>query len=209
MLSTTGKERPNATLLGYGRIAGSEPGEEVIIPDAAEHVDRNTPPAFLFGTREDEAVPPVETMRYAEALHKNHILYEMHIFERGNHGASLGKAWSANGKRTGVNPACARWFPMSIDWLSGHFVNFETRLPKNFVETRSRAMDLAMEYLLQDEGLTSILFKTVPAMRQIAAINPERMADMTLKRIALFMPQILTRERMEELDRRFLAAEGK
>lgn len=206
-LSATGKERPNLTLLGYGRIDGSAPGEEVFIPDAAEYVDRDTPPAFLFGTREDEAVPPTSTMRYAEALHKYHILYEIHIFERGGHGAGLGKAWSSNRKRGNVNPVYSRWFPMSMDWLRGHFGEFDTVLPENYVAIKSRSMDLAMEYLLADEELADAMFEIIPAMRQIVSINPSAMADMTLRRMSSFLPQILTKDALAALDHRYLAIE--
>lgn len=207
-LSAAGKEKPNATLLGYGRIDGSVPGEEVFIPDVTEYVDRNTPPAFLFGTREDEAVPPTATMRYAEALHKHHILYEIHIFERGCHGAGLGKTWSSNRKRGNVNPTYSRWFSMSIDWLRGHFGDFDAALPDNYVETKSKTMDLAMEYLLEDKELADTLFELVPAMRQIAVINPEAMADMTLHRMLFFLPQILTKNALEALDHRYLEIEA-
>lgn len=207
-LSAVGKEKPNATLLGYGRIDGSEPGEEVFIPDAADCVDRNTPPAFLFGTREDEAVQPISTMRYAEALHRHHILYEIHIFERGGHGGGLGKTWSANRKRCNVNPAYSRWFPMSIDWLRGHFGDFETELPENYVEVKSKTMHLAMEYLLEDKELTDVLFEFVPAMQQLVTVNPKLMADLTLNRISLFLPQFLPKNILEALDNKYLDIEA-
>lgn len=207
-LSAAGKERPNATLLGYGRINGSRPEEEVWIPDVAQMVDKDTPPAFLFGTREDEAIPPVMTMRYAQALHQHHILYEIHIFERGGHGGSLGKAWSAHGARVNVNPAYSRWFSMSIDWLRGHFGEFETSLPVNYVALKSKSVDLAMEYLLEDRELTAALYEAVPAMERLVETKKDHMSDQTIRRMSVFMPQLLTKESMEELDRTFLEIEA-
>ena len=207
-LSAAGKEKPNVTILGYPRIFGSKPGEERFVPDAAEAVDRNTPPAFIFGTREDEAVGPLHGMAYAAALQKQHILYEIHYFEHGGHGMVLGKSWSANGFGPACNPAFSRWFPMCIDWLRLRFGDFPLREPENRIASRSPTMDMPLEFLLEDEAKKRILFDTVPAFGGVLQINRDAVNDFTINRIALVLKQLFPKDVMETLDARFLTLDG-
>ena len=206
-VSSMGKEKPDASILGYSRILGSAPEEIRFIPNAAEAVDRNTPPAFIFGTREDEAVGPSHGMAYAEALQKHHVLYEIHYFEHGGHGMNLGKSWTANGYAPAYNPVYSVWFKMCIEWLKLDVGDFNLRLPKNFVRTSAAAMDMPLEYLLEDKARKEILFETVPAMEQIIATNAEAANDFTLNRMALILKTVFTKEVMETLDRRFAELE--
>ncbi len=52
-------------------------------------VNDNTPPAFLWHTAEDAAVPVENTMYYAMALAEHRVPYEMHIYPFGWHGLGL------------------------------------------------------------------------------------------------------------------------
>ncbi len=51
-------------------------------------VSEQTPPAFLWATVEDGAVPTDNALRYAMALDKYKISYELHVYPRGYHGLS-------------------------------------------------------------------------------------------------------------------------
>ena len=51
---------------------------------------QDTPPAFLWTTVTDGAVPADNTLRYAMALDKNGVSYELHVYPDGNHGKSTG-----------------------------------------------------------------------------------------------------------------------
>lgn len=51
-------------------------------------VTKDTPPAFIWSTAGDTAVPPVNSLRYAEALLKNGVLCELHVYPQGGHGLS-------------------------------------------------------------------------------------------------------------------------
>lgn len=206
-VSSMGKEKPNVSILGYPRIFGSDPGEIRFIPDASEKVDRNTPPTFIFGTREDEAVGPRHGMAYAEALQKHHILYEIHYFEHGGHGMSLGKSWTANGYAPGCNPAYARWFKMCIEWLTLHFGDFKLEMPENYVKTKSAVMDMPMEYVLNDEEKKRILFETVPMMEQLISVHSDAVNDFTLNRLSLILKPVFTKEIMETLDCKYRESE--
>ena len=53
-------------------------------------VTPNTPPCFLWTTFEDKAVPTENTMLFAEALRKNHVPFDLHVYEKGGHGMGLG-----------------------------------------------------------------------------------------------------------------------
>jgi acetyl esterase/lipase len=55
-----------------------------------EAVTPATPPAFLWTTAQDTCVPPDNALRYAMALDKNGVEYELHVYPRGDHGKSTG-----------------------------------------------------------------------------------------------------------------------
>ena len=52
-------------------------------------VTENCPPAFLWHTFEDNAVPVQNSLLMAHALAEHKVLTELHIFPHGKHGASL------------------------------------------------------------------------------------------------------------------------
>lgn len=49
-----------------------------------------------------------------EALDEHGIEFELHIYRKGEHGLSLAKPLTANGKKNMVNPAVAEWFQDSV-----------------------------------------------------------------------------------------------
>jgi acetyl esterase/lipase len=53
-------------------------------------VTPGTPPCFLWTTFEDKTVPMENTLLFAEALRKNHVPFDLHIYEKGGHGMGLG-----------------------------------------------------------------------------------------------------------------------
>jgi len=52
-------------------------------------VKTNTPPCFLWTTFEDRTVPMENTLMFAEALRKNHVPFDLHIYQKGGHGMGL------------------------------------------------------------------------------------------------------------------------
>ena len=54
-----------------------------------KQVTVKTPPTFIFHTMDDGAVPVENSLLFAEALRKNKVPYEMHIYEHGRHGVGL------------------------------------------------------------------------------------------------------------------------
>jgi acetyl esterase/lipase len=52
-------------------------------------VTTNTPPCFLWTTFEDTVVPMENTLLFAEALRKNQVPFDLHIYQKGGHGMGL------------------------------------------------------------------------------------------------------------------------
>jgi acetyl esterase/lipase len=53
-------------------------------------VTKDTPPCFIWHTWEDKGVPIENCMSFAEALQKNGVRFDLHVYERGPHGIGLG-----------------------------------------------------------------------------------------------------------------------
>ena len=76
-------------------------------------VTPQTPPAFLFHTDSDEGVPAENSVLFYEALRKNQVPAELHIFERGPHGVGL----APKDPRLSIWPTLlANWF-RTQGWL--------------------------------------------------------------------------------------------
>lgn len=97
--------RPDKLLLGYPVIRFEPPCNEFSAcsffgetPDEARRkayslqnrVDAETPSAFLWSTSDDNAVPVVSALQFAEALSAHGVPFELHVWPRGPHGLSLG-----------------------------------------------------------------------------------------------------------------------
>jgi dipeptidyl aminopeptidase/acylaminoacyl peptidase len=53
-------------------------------------VTPETPPCFIWHTWEDTAVPVENSLQFAEALRKAGVPFDLHIFQKGEHGIGLG-----------------------------------------------------------------------------------------------------------------------
>ena len=91
-------------------------------------VDEQTAPAFLWHTASDGCVPVINSLLYAEALTKNKIPYELHIYPHGPHGLSLANKETAVNAPTLADPHIAGWLPLAINWVNN--CPFEKNLKK-------------------------------------------------------------------------------
>lgn len=97
--------RPFATILGYPvitadaalshhgsfeNLCGSYPEEPALIEKLScdKLVTADTPPAFIWTTSQDDCVPVINSMLYANALIAQKIPVELHIYPYGWHGLS-------------------------------------------------------------------------------------------------------------------------
>jgi acetyl esterase/lipase len=72
-------------------LLGAAPSAELIALLSNElQVTKETPPCFLWHTRDDQAVPVRNTLDFAEALLKNSVPFDLHISQTGSHGLGLG-----------------------------------------------------------------------------------------------------------------------
>lgn len=105
----------------------SEPTPEQLASASVNlHVDASTPPMFLWATADDSMVPVRHTLRLADALSAHGVPFELHIFERGDHGLSIGTPASAV-IQPRVSPEVARWTAFARDWM---FRNHPVNLPE-------------------------------------------------------------------------------
>ncbi|MHB8964066.1 MAG: alpha/beta hydrolase [Saccharofermentanales bacterium] len=71
-------------------------------------VDKQTPPAFIWHTADDEGVPVANALLFANALTAKSIPFELHIYPHGRHGLGLAHD----------EPAVGTWSSLCISWLN-------------------------------------------------------------------------------------------
>ncbi|MBA3686745.1 MAG: alpha/beta hydrolase [Planctomycetes bacterium] len=115
--------RPDASILCYpvisftdgythagsrANLLGPQPWDEATRKRLSpEHqVDARTPPAFLWHTADDGAVPAANVLLYAGALARHKVPFALHVFPSGHHGLGLAGDHPAVGQWTGL---CAQW----------------------------------------------------------------------------------------------------
>ena len=129
-----GLNKPNALILCYPVIScnkeiahresfynllGFNEDEEIYESMSLEnHVNKDTPAAFIWHTFDDSTVPVENSLVFARSMKKHNIPFELHVFPKGVHGLSLCD------ERTGINaehinPKAGRWVRMCMDWFKG------------------------------------------------------------------------------------------
>ena len=119
--ATVSKCKPNAAILGYPVL-----NRETInfysteAPDVTVCVDENTCPCFIFASRNDNVVPIENTIGFIDALNKNGVGFECHIYSDAPHGFSVADE-TVNDQ---AMPMCSRtpnWTDDSVAWLKEIF----------------------------------------------------------------------------------------
>lgn len=117
--------RPDYLILCYPVIAMNEPhthrgSQRNLLGEDADpklidkmstykHITKETPPAFLFHTTADKAVPPMNSVQFYTGLIRAGVPAELHIYETGRHGVGLGRNI----------PGTNSWPSRLADWLRG------------------------------------------------------------------------------------------
>jgi len=90
------------------QLLGDNPTADMVkLMSNEEQVTKETPPTFLVHTANDAAVPVENSLRFAEALRKVGVPFELHIYERGKHGFGLAPD----------DPILSTWPARAADWL--------------------------------------------------------------------------------------------
>lgn len=66
----------------------------------------------MFHTFEDDIVPVEDSLKFANALTKAKVPFELHIYPNGPHGLSLATQMTGD-----ADPDAAGWMGLSINWL--------------------------------------------------------------------------------------------
>ncbi|MBC2593041.1 alpha/beta hydrolase [Ruficoccus amylovorans] len=101
---------PVISMLGEHRHTGSahnlhggEPTPEQVAATSPELLaSPQTPPCFIWHTREDQGVPSMNSLLFAQALERAGVSYELHIYKEGPHGLGLNTEYDWGG-------ACTKW----------------------------------------------------------------------------------------------------
>lgn len=82
-------------------------------------VSAQTPPAFLWHTYEDGAVPVENSLLFFTAMRRCGVSGELHIYPRGVHGLSLGNRLSCDpsAQPDYLQPEVENWLEMAVRWL--------------------------------------------------------------------------------------------
>jgi acetyl esterase/lipase len=91
-------------------LLGKAPSPEQIAYFSSEQqVTPDTPPTFLMQASDDGGVPVANSVMFYEALQKNKVKTEMHLFQAGGHGFGL------------INPKSKElWFTWCASWLAAN-----------------------------------------------------------------------------------------
>ena len=76
----------------------------------------HTPPAFLWHTAEDETVPVMNSLLYAQALAAHQVPFSLHVYPYGAHGMATVDEQTNNGLTPGAMHAAA-WMEAAKKWL--------------------------------------------------------------------------------------------
>jgi len=88
-------------------LVGKTPSAETVeLYSNEKQVTANTPITFIVHAEDDKTVPIQNSLLFYEALVKNKVNAEMHIFQAGGHGFGLNNSKSAD-----------HWFDWCRDWM--------------------------------------------------------------------------------------------
>ncbi len=98
-----------------------DPSDELLDEvSPARHITKDTPASFVWATAADGLVPVQQSLAWARGCADAKVPFEVHIYERGDHGLSL-----ANGATSGtsdqMNPDVAEWIDHAAAFLSRRF----------------------------------------------------------------------------------------
>lgn len=119
--------KPNGLILCYPVITGGEythaqsignlTGKKGVCPEndaysLEKFVRPDTCPTFIWQPVSDATVPVDNSILFAEALRKNGVPFDLHLYSHGWHGVGLATA------EVGSHfPHVNSWFPLSVQWL--------------------------------------------------------------------------------------------
>ena len=126
-----GENKPNGLILCYPvihyggkmhkgsflNLLGEDASPHMLAEMSLEkQVSSDTPPAFIWHTFNDGAVPVENSLMFAQAMREHDIPFELHIFPDGVHGLSLATEETAEGPEH-INAHAASWMDLCLKWI--------------------------------------------------------------------------------------------
>jgi acetyl esterase/lipase len=124
--------QPNGAILCYAVISGDPEiyhggsvkslfgpeytQEEELLFSLDKQAGPHCPPAFIWHTSLDAAVPVANSLRYAEALSRYKIPFELHVYPSGSHGISLATPAVGIAEVPQTN-SLRQWPALVIEWI--------------------------------------------------------------------------------------------
>ncbi|MGO9337840.1 MAG: alpha/beta hydrolase [Terracidiphilus sp.] len=163
------------------------------------HVTSNTPSTFIFSTSDDTTVPVRASVEFYTAMIKAGAPVEMHLFRHGAHGSGLGVG----------DPALDLWPVLLDQWLRDQ--GLLTKDPKVATAAPVTApARKAGEPLTLDSRIADILSDERGAAAVAAICGPDFLAKMpeearqvSLRVIAAYSPEQLSRAKLDALELAF------
>lgn len=132
---TTEKLQPNGMILGYPVITSGEfahddsfkclLGEEYEAKKDSvsleNYVNKDVPRAFIWHTYQDGLVPVQNSLLLVDALTKEGISTEFHMYSKGDHGLGLASRLTEN-QWFGIEPICQTWVALLKNWMEEWYV---------------------------------------------------------------------------------------
>lgn len=82
------------------------------VVDISKNINKDSTPAFIWTTVDDELVPSESSLELALAYKRAGVPFELHMFKEGEHGLSTAKEEVET-----INPAVQPWIRLSHTWL--------------------------------------------------------------------------------------------
>lgn len=135
-----GENRPDGMVLAYPVITAKEfahrgtidisIGEDADDSELEAHslellVTEKTPPAFIWHTAADTAVPVENSLLFAFALSSCGIPFELHVYPEGPHGLSLATRETSCGSPGLEDARVSDWARLAAEWMRRTGVNGE------------------------------------------------------------------------------------
>lgn len=86
-------------------------------------VSTDTPPAFLWHTFTDDAVPVENSLMFVSAMRRAGVSAELHIYPVGGHGLSLANRLTQGAGGSAVQKECQSWINLAHTWIESQYVD--------------------------------------------------------------------------------------
>lgn len=97
-------------------LLGEHPSKQQVLTNSLEkQVSAQTPPTFIALANDDQSVSALNSIRFYEQLHHEHINAEMHIFSQSGHGFGI----------RGAKDNAQLWPKLFLTWLNSLHLSAE------------------------------------------------------------------------------------